>query len=97
MNQLALLVILESKPGKEEELATFLNSALPLAEQEIGTISWFAFRIGSSKFGIFDTFADEAGRNAHLHGQIAKMLFAKADDLLASDPQIEKLQILAAK
>ena len=86
-----------SLPGKEEEVSAFLKSALPLANKETQTLSWFAFRIGSSKFGIFDTFPDEAGRNAHLSGEIAKALFAKAGELLAAPPQIEKLDILAAK
>jgi quinol monooxygenase YgiN len=97
MHTLALLVILEAKPGKEEELSAFLKSALPLAAQETQTLSWFAFRIGPSKFGIFDTFPDEAGRNAHINGGIAKALFAKADEFLAAPPQIEKPDILAAK
>jgi len=97
VQKLALLGILEAKPGKEEDLAAFLQSALPLAAQERKTISWFTFRIGASKFGIFDTFADEAGRDAHLQGEIAKALFAKADELLASAPQIEKAQVLAVK
>jgi quinol monooxygenase YgiN len=97
MHKLALLAILEAKPGKEEDVAQFLASALPLAAQESGTLSWFAFRIGASKFGIFDTFANEGGRNAHLNGEIAKALFAKAGDLLASPPSIEKPEILAAK
>ena len=65
MHALALLAILEAKPGKEEELSAFLKSALPLATKETQTLSWFAFRIRSSKFGIFDTFPDEDGRNAH--------------------------------
>jgi len=88
---------LEAKPGKEEELSAFLKSALPLAEQETKTLSWFAFRIGPSKFGIFDTFPDEDGRNAHINGEIAKALFAKADELLAAPPEIQKPDILAAK
>ena len=97
MVKLALLARLEAKPGKEEELAEFLSSALPLAQSEPGTISWFAFRIGSSTFGIFDTFNDEAGRQAHLSGPIAAALMAKAPELLAKPPIIEKLDLLAAK
>ena len=97
MVKLALLVRLEAKPGKEEEVAEFLSSALPLAQGELGTISWFAFRIGSSTFGIFDTFNDEAGRQAHLSGPIAAALMAKAPELLAQPPIIEKLDLLAAK
>lgn len=97
MVKLALLARVEAKPGKEEEVAAFLRSALPLAENEPGTISWYAFRIGSSTFGIFDTFNDEAGRQAHLSGQIAAALMAKASDLLAKPPVIEKLDVLAQK
>ena len=97
MHNVALLAILEAKAGKQEELAAFLKSALPLAVQEPATMSWFSFRIDSSRFGIFDTFADESGRNAHLNGEIAKALFARADELLASPPQIERPEILAAK
>ena len=97
MHTLAILATLEAKPGKEEELSAFLKSALPLAEQETKTLSWFAFRIGPSKFGIFDTFPDEDGRNAHINGEIAKALFAKADELLAAPPEIQKPDILAAK
>ena len=97
MVKLALLVRLEAKPGKEEEVAEFLRSALPLAQAELGTISWFAFRIGSSTFGIFDTFNDEAGRQAHLSGPIAAALMAKAPELLAKPPIIEKLDLLAGK
>jgi quinol monooxygenase YgiN len=97
MHNVALLAILEPKAGKEEELAAFLKSALPLAVQEPATVSWFAFRIDSTRFAIFDTFADESGRNAHLNGEIAKALFERAEDLLASPPQIERPEILAAK
>lgn len=97
MAKLALLARLEAKPGKENEVAEFLKSALPLAEKEPGTINWYAFRIGSSTFGIFDTFNDEAGRKAHLSGPIASALMAKASELLAKPPVIEQLDILAAK
>ena len=97
MHSVALLAILEAKPGKQEDLAAFLKSALPLAVQEAATVSWFSFRIDSSRFGIFDTFADESGRTAHLNGEIAKALFARAEELLASPPQIERPEILAAK
>jgi quinol monooxygenase YgiN len=97
MHSVALLAILEAKAGKQEELAAFLKSALPLAVKEAATVSWFSFRIDSSRFGIFDTFADESGRTAHLNGEIAKALFARAEELLASTPQIERPEILAAK
>ena len=88
---------LEAKPGKEKEVEEFLKSAQPFAEKETGTIAWYALKIGPSQFGIFDTFVDEAGRNAHISGEIAKALFAKAKDLFAKDPQIAKPEILASK
>jgi len=97
MTKLALLARLEAKPGKEEEVAEFLKSALPLAEGEPETVSWYAWQISESTFGIFDTFEAESGREAHLSGPIAAALMANADRLLAKPPVIEKLTVLAAK
>ena len=97
MSKLALLVRLEAKPGKENEVEEFLRSGLPLAMQEPATITWFALRLGPSTFGIYDTFADEAGRQAHLAGPIAAALMAKADRILSKPPLIEKVDILASK
>lgn len=97
MEKLALLARLEAKPGKEQQVADFIKSALPLAEAETGTIRWYALQLGPSTFGIFDTFADDAGRDAHLGGEIAKALMAHADELLAVPPVIEKVDLLAVK
>ena len=97
MVKLALLARMDAKPGKEQEAAAFLRSALPLAQQETGTTVWFAWQIGKSTFGIFDAFADESGREAHLTGQIATAVVAKAPDLFVGTPSIEKLDVLAAK
>ncbi len=97
MGKLAIWAQLEAKAGKEKELEEFLKSAQPLAEREPGTITWYAIKMGPGKYGIFDTFADENGRNAHLNGEIAKALFAKAKDLLATPPKIDKPEILASK
>src|SRR5947209_9001870 len=97
MGRLAIWAQLEARPGKEKEVEEFLKSAQPLAEREPGTVSWYAIKMGPGKYGIFDTFANEEGRNAHLNGEIAKALFAKANDLLASPPKIDKPEILAAK
>jgi quinol monooxygenase YgiN len=97
MVKLALLARLEAKPGKEQEVADFIKSALSLAEQEKDTISWYALKLGPSTFGIFDTFEHEEGRRAHLGGEIAKALMAKAPELLAKDPVIEKVELLAVK
>ena len=97
MVKVALFVRLEAKPGKETAVASFLESALPLANQEATTPVWFALRLGPSTFGIFDAFADEAGRSAHLAGPIAAALMANADELLAQPPQIDQVDVLAAK
>lgn len=97
MEKLALLASLKAKPGKEQVVEDFLKSALPLAADEPGTIRWYAFKTGPDTFGIFDTFADESAREAHLTGEIAKALMANADALLAVPPTIEKLEILVTK
>jgi quinol monooxygenase YgiN len=97
MSKLAIWVQLESKPGKEKEVEAFLKSAQPLAEREPATISWYAVKMGPGKYGIFDTFADENGRNAHLNGEIAKTLFAKAAELFSKPPEVAKPEILASK
>lgn len=97
MVKVGLLVRLQAKPGKEAEVASFLESGLALANQEAATVVWFALRLGPATFGIFDAFADEAGRKAHLGGQIAAALMAKAADLLAEPPKIEQVDVLAAK
>lgn len=97
MVKVGLWVPLEAKPGKEDEVAEFLKSALPLAEAEPGTIAWFVFQTGPSTFGIFDVFNDDDGRQAHLDGPIAAALMAKAEDLLAVAPSINPLDVLAAK
>jgi quinol monooxygenase YgiN len=97
MSRVCIWAQLEAKPGKEHEVEEFLKSAQPLAERERDTISWYAIKMGPGKYGIFDTFADENGRNAHLNGEIAKALFAKAKDLLAKPPEISKPEILAVK
>ena len=93
----SLFVRLEAKPGKEEEVAKFLNQGLQLAEQETTTPLWFALRLGKSSFAIFDSFRDEAGRQNHLNGPIAAALMSKAPELLAQPPVIERLDVLGAK
>ena len=93
----ALWVKLDAKPGKEGDLDAFLRSALPLVQEEPATLAWFAIRLGPSTFGIFDAFPDDAGRQAHLTGKVAAALMAKAPELLAASPSIEKVDVLAAK
>ena len=96
-SKLALWVRLEAKPGKEKDVEAFLRSGQQLVEQEPATISWFAIRLNNSTFGIFDTFADENGRQAHLQGAVAAALMQKAGDLLAKPPSIEKIDVIASK
>ena len=97
MVKVALLVRLEAKPGKEEDVASFLESGLSIVEGEPATIAWFAIRLGPSTFGIFDAFPDDAGRQAHLSGRVAAALMARASELLAQPPQIEKVDVIAVK
>jgi quinol monooxygenase YgiN len=97
MGKLAIWAQLEAKPGKEKEVEDFLKSAQPLAQRESGTLTWYAIKMGPGKYGIFDTFADETGRNAHLNGEIAKALFAKAQELFSKPPEVAKPEILASK
>ena len=97
MSKLAIWAEVEAKPGKEQEVAEFLKSAQALAEKEPGTLTWYALKLDGAKFGIFDTFADEKGREAHLNGDIAKALFGKAQELFVKEPKVHKLDILAAK
>lgn len=97
MVKVALLVRLEAKPGKEAEVESFLMEGLPIVQGEPATTAWFGIRLGPSTFGIFDAFPDEAGRQAHLSGQVAAALMAKASELFAKPPEIEKVDVLAAK
>jgi quinol monooxygenase YgiN len=97
MDKLAIWAQVEAKPGKEQEVADFLKSAQALAEKEEQTLSWYAVKIGPARFGIFDTFADEKGRDAHLTGEIAKALFSRAQELFLKEPEVHKIEILAVK
>lgn len=97
MVSVALFVKLDAKPGKEKDVEAFLKGGLAIVQEEPATTAWFAIRMGPSTFGIFDAFPDEAGRQAHLSGRVAAALMAKAADLLAKPPSIEKIDVLAAK
>ncbi len=97
MVTVGLLVRLVAKPGKENEVQSFLESGLDLVQEEPDTTTWYGIRLGPSTFGIFDTFPDDSGRQAHLDGKVAAALMEKADELLAEPPNIEKVDILAAK
>jgi quinol monooxygenase YgiN len=95
--QCGLLVRLYAKPGMEKALGDFVSSAIDLANQEASTKHWFAFQFSPDAYGIFDTFPNDEGRQAHLNGKIAAALGANADRLLSKPPTIEKFDILAAK
>lgn len=97
MPKFALYVPLKPKPGKENELKEFLKQGAQLAAQEPGTVTWYAIEEDEGRYAIFDTFEDEAGRDAHLNGPIAAALMAKAEELLDGPVQIHKLGILATK
>ena len=97
MVTVALFVRLEAKPGKEAEVERFLQSALPIVQEEPATTVWFAIRMSATMFGIFDAFPDEAGRQAHLAGRVAAALMANAAELFAQPPIIEQLDVLAVK
>jgi quinol monooxygenase YgiN len=92
-----LLALLEAKPGKEDELADFLRQGRELAVAESGTVTWYAFKLSDTTYGIFDTFEDEDAREAHLNGQIPAALGEVGPDLLAKDPDIRTTDILAVK
>jgi len=93
----ALAVKLVAKPGKEAEVEAFLNSGLGLVNDEPLTVTWYAIKFNENTFGIFDTFAGDEGRDAHLNGKVAEALMANAGELLAEPPSIEKVDIIAAK
>ena len=92
-----VLALLKAKPEKPEELAALLEQARELAVVEQQTVSWYAFRADEVTYGIFDTFETDAGRQAHLAGEIAQALVKAAPDLLATDPDIRPVQLLAVK
>jgi quinol monooxygenase YgiN len=94
---LGLFVRLEAKPGKEDEVAAFLQQGLQLANQEATTPLWFALRLGPTTFAIFDAFRDETGRERHLNGPIAQALMARAPDLFVAPPVIERVDVIGAK
>jgi quinol monooxygenase YgiN len=95
--KLGILALLESKPGKEAAVAELLTGAVAIAREEGATVTWYAFRVGPRSFGIFDTFNDESGRKAHLEGRIAQALMGKADELLATPPDIKMVDLVAVK
>ena len=97
MPKQAIWVMLKAKAGKEAEVEAFLKQGAIMSQNEAQTVTWYGVKIGPGVYGVFDTFSDEQGRDAHLNGDIAKALMAKAPDLFENQLQIEKLEILASK
>lgn len=97
MVTVGLVVRLEAKTGRELDVENFLKEALPLVDEESGTLLWFALRLGPSTFAIFDAFADDQGRQAHLDGKVAAALLERAPELFAGEPEIQRADVLAAK
>ena len=97
MQKFALYGRMKAKPGKESDVEAFLKQGAEMAQKEKGTIRWFAIKEDDGAYSIFDTFDDEAGRDAHMHGEIAKALMSKASELFSEPPQIHKIEVLAEK
>ncbi|AYF89820.1 antibiotic biosynthesis monooxygenase [Pseudomonas sp. JS3066] len=97
MVKVALLVRLEAKPGKVAEVEDFLRGGLRLVQEEPDTTAWFALRMGSTTFGIFDAFTNDLGLQAHITGKVAEALMSRADELFSEPPTIERVEVLAAK
>jgi quinol monooxygenase YgiN len=97
MTNHALYVQLEAKPGMEQEVASLLSNARSMVDDEPETMAWFAIRMGNSTFGIFDAFANEHGREAHLQGKLAKQLMSRASQLFVKQPEIRRVDVLADK
>ena len=94
---LGLLALLEARPGKGDDLATFLRSGREIAAREDGTVTWYAFEVDETTYGIFDTFEADGEREAHLNGDVPKALAQRGAELLASEPDIRPVDILAVK
>jgi len=94
---LGLLALLEAKPDKGDELAAFLQTGRDVAVAETGTVTWYAFKLSDTTYGIFDTFESSAGREAHLTGEIPKALAEVGPDLLAKEPDIRLVDVVAVK
>ena len=97
MSKLALYGRMKARPGKEAEVEAFLTQGATMAQAEQGTVDWFAIKEDDGAYSIFDTFDTEAAREAHLNGDIAKALMAKASELFTEPPQIHKISVLAKK
>lgn len=97
MAKQAIWVMLKANPGKEQDVEAFLKQGAQMSLDESQTVTWYGVKMGPGVYGVFDTFNDEAGRDAHLNGEIAKALMAKAPELFSNELRIEKMEILASK
>jgi len=97
MAKQSLWVMLKAKAGKEAEVEAFLKQGAVMSNDEPKTVTWYGVKMGPGTYGVFDTFDDEAGRDAHLNGEIAKALMAKASELFSNELKIERMEILASK
>jgi quinol monooxygenase YgiN len=97
MAKQAIWVMLKAKPGKEQEVEEFLKTGATMSHDEPETVTWYGVKMAPGMYGVFDTFNDDHGRDAHMNGEIAKALMAKAPDLFANELKIEKMEILASK
>lgn len=95
--RLGILALLEAKPGKGDDLGAFLESGRAIALAEEGTVTWYAFKISDTSYGIFDTFETDEALQAHLGGRIPQALGQVGPDLLARDPDIRTVEIVAVK
>jgi quinol monooxygenase YgiN len=96
-NTVAVWVEMEARPGKEAEVEALLKECVAVVQNETDTVAWFAMKLSESKFCIFDTFTGESGRKAHLDGELARTLTAKADELLVNPVCMQQIAIVAAK
>jgi quinol monooxygenase YgiN len=97
MAKLAIWVMLKAKPGKEADVEAFLKQGAVMSKDEAQTVNWYGVKMGPGIYGVFDTFNDEDGRDAHLNGEIARALMANASELFSNEIRIEKMEILADK
>jgi len=97
MAKYSLYVSLKAKPGKEKDVEAFLKQGAEMAKQEAGTVSWLGLKEGEGSYSVLDTFNDEAGREAHLTGEIAKALMANAATLFSEAPKIHKIELVGEK
>jgi quinol monooxygenase YgiN len=98
MAKFAFYVELQARPGKESDVEAFLQQGAAMARAEAGAISWYGLKEEvPGLYAVIDTFDDEVGRDAHLNGDLAKALYAKADELFSQAPKIHALHVIAAK